>query len=164
MKTKELVLISLCSAIVFVCTSIIRFQLPISISSAGLIHIGNIAVTIISLNFNKRVSAFSSAIGMTLFDITSGYFIWAPFTFVIRYFMGHTISTVSKNENILYKDILAVSFGVIIMVGGYFIAGIILVGLPAAISGLAGDLVQVVIAFLGIVLSKVLAPYIKKFA
>ncbi|KNF10072.1 putative membrane protein [Gottschalkia purinilytica] len=56
-----------------------------------------------SIVFGKKKGAISGAIGMTIFDVLSGWVAWAPFTFVVRWIMGYIVGYY-VTEGILYGN------------------------------------------------------------
>lgn len=158
-KTKELVTSSLLIAVVFVSTYFVRIPSPFSLNSGGLIHLGNVMFFMAAIVFGKKQGAIAGAFGMGLFDILSGYIIWAPFTFIIRGVMGFTIGYFAnahgRKGNSLKWNIVGLSIASIFLVSGYFISNLILFhNLVSAIAAIYGDLTQVFIGFaLGIPLT-----------
>ncbi|WP_425448080.1 ECF transporter S component [Dethiothermospora halolimnae] len=168
MTTRDLVLNSLLIAIVFVATFMIKFHLPVSINDGGLVHMGTAALVAISIVFGKHRGAIAGGLGMFLFDVTSPFYMWAPFTLVIRFVMGYTIGTIAyangkKGENMFY-NIIAILISGVWMVAGYFCTNLILhhswVG---AVSSIYGDVLQVGIGlFIGLPLAMILKQVFKK--
>ena len=80
-----------------------------------------------------------------LADIVSGYFIYAPATFVIKGLMGLMVALIFKKFNKV-NDILRVVIcslvAEVIMVLGYFLYEIPLYGIGAAAVGMPGNLLQ----------------------
>lgn len=70
-KVKDLVITSLFIALVYVFTWIVKIQLPFA-PNGGLIHLGNVPFFLAAIFFDKRVGMTAGAIGMGLFDLTSG--------------------------------------------------------------------------------------------
>lgn len=70
-KVKDLVITSLFIALVYVFTWIVKIQLPFS-PNGGLIHLGNVPFFLTAIFFDKRVGMTAGALGMGLFDLTSG--------------------------------------------------------------------------------------------
>jgi uncharacterized membrane protein len=97
---------------------------------------------------------------MTLFDLTSAYFAWAPFTFIIRFAMGYiigymaNINNTSKTQYTIFT-FLGVIAASLIMIGGYYIAEFILYGnLYAPLQSVWGNFMQCVIgAIIGLPIS-----------
>lgn len=128
-STKDLTLYGLFIALVYVATNI---NIPAP-TPGGLFHLGNIMAFTIAIVFGKKAGAISGAFGMALFDILSPYFIWAPFTFVIRLAMGYVIgliankATNNKTKSIFYSFV-GILIATVIMIVGYYVAEVILYG------------------------------------
>lgn len=147
-KTQSIAILGLLIALTFVGT-FINFRLPLLPGNGGLIHLGNVAVIIASIIFGKKYGAISAAFGMGLFDIMSGWAIWAPFTFVIMgiggYLLGLTYEKLKLKPYIKY--ILALFVLTLIKVIGYYFAEVILYGnwiLP--FGSIPGNIAQIVVA------------------
>lgn len=157
LSTKNLVLMSLMIALVFLAGSIIKVP-----SLGGFVHIGDCMVFLSVIVLGKKKGAVASAIGMFLVDALGGYLFWAPFTFIIKglmaYVTGAIIEKMNKdNTKIGFKKeyILGFVVGGIVMVIGYFIAGTILAafltdkvglinGIAFAAKDIVGNIIQVV--------------------
>lgn len=129
-STKQLVITALMTALVFLAASVIKIP-----TIGGFIHIGDCMVFLSVMILGKKRGALSSGLGMFLVDITSGYYIWAPFTFIIKFFMayisGAIIEKINKGEEIIrfeHKYIGAFICGGLFMIIGYFIAGALIAG------------------------------------
>ena len=165
-KTTDLVETALLTALVFVSTAFINIKLPI-LSSGGLVHLGNVMLFTSALLFGKKKGAIAGALGMGLFDLTSGWALWAPFTFVIRGVMGYIIGSIaySKNrngENFIINAIAIVVSG-LWMIAGYYITEIILYGnWISPVSSIPGNITQIVVGLvIGLPFSKILKRYVK---
>ena len=148
LKTKQVVLAGLFTAIVFVCTYAIQITLP-GIATGGLIHLGNVALFTIAVVFGKKYGAISGALGMALFDILSPWAIWAPGTFIIRGIMGYAVGSISnggKSESkSFFRLLIALVLPSVWMILGYLGYNLLLYrDLPAAIASIPGDITQAV--------------------
>lgn len=157
--TRNLVITGLLTSLVCIAT-FINIRSPISVG--GLMHLGNTVLFMAAIVFGKRKAAFAGAFGMGLFDVMSGWILWAPFTFIIRGVMGYIIGAIAnangrKGSSSLW-NIIAILVGGIWMLAGYYITEIILYGdyiLP--IKSIPGNIVQIVLGLiLGLPLSKVI--------
>ncbi len=150
MKTKDIVMTGLLSAIVFLGVSILKFQPPFLPNNGGLVHLGTAMMVIINIVWGRKKCAYSAAIGMTLFDILSGYANWAIATFIIRFIMGNIMGYLSEIKFIKNKyliNIFSALVSGIFMTAGYYIAGAIIAGdFIAPIQSLPFDFLQVGIA------------------
>ena len=88
-KLRDLVRVSLMAAIIFVAAYMIHIP-----TAGGVVHLGDCMVFIAAVVLGKKRGAYASAIGMALFDILSGYAIWAPFTFVIKGIMAYIVGAI----------------------------------------------------------------------
>lgn len=129
--TKSLVLSGLLIALVFIATYFIRFTLPVSVNG-GLVHLGNVMLFAAAIVFGKKQGAIAGAFGMGLFDLVSGWTVWAPFTFVVRGGMGYIIGSIAnshgRNGQSLLWNIYAILAGSIWMLVGYYFTEVILYG------------------------------------
>lgn len=145
---REVAIYGLFIALVYIATRFINIPGP---TEGGLFHLGNVMFFTIAMVFGKRAGAISGGVGMALFDITSPYAVWAPFTLVIRFAMGYiighfaNIKVESKLKGSIYTGIGLFS-ACVIMLGGYYISEVILFGnWIAPIQSLWGNFMQCVV-------------------
>ncbi len=143
---RELTLMGLLVAVVFVMTYYIQIKLPIAVNG-GLIHLGNVALFTVALVLGKKRGAVAGAFGMGLFDLLSGWVAWAPYTFVIRGIMGFLIGGISglgeKNGRNMALNLGAILVGSLWMVAGYYAAeGIMFGNWTAPMTSVPGNLIQ----------------------
>ena len=87
------------------------------------------------------------AFGMGLFDLLSGWYLWAPFTFVIVGFMGFTVGAITEKHHGYGWNALAIAVACVIKVVGYYIAeGFIYGNWIAPATSIPGNLVQIGVA------------------
>ena len=164
-STKDLVETALLTTLVFVATAFINIRLPI-LSSGGLVHLGNVILFAAAILFGKKKGAIAGAVGMAIFDLSSGWALWAPFTLVVRGIMGYVVGTIAysnnKNGDNFLINILAVFVSGIWMIIGYYITEVILYGnLLAPVASIPGNITQLVV---GLVLGLPLAKILKRYA
>lgn len=163
-STKDLVETALLTALVFVATAFINIRLPI-LSSGGLVHLGNVILFAAAILFGKKKGAIAGAVGMAIFDLSSGWALWAPFTLVVRGIMGYIVGTIAysnnKNGDSFLFNVLAVIASGIWMIIGYYITEVILYGnLLAPVASIPGNITQLVVGLvLGLPLAKILKRY-----
>ncbi|MPM89229.1 hypothetical protein SDC9_136337 [bioreactor metagenome] len=91
----------------------------------------------------------AGGIGSAMADILGGYSHWALFTLIIKGFEGYFVGIIIKNSNNMIRTILATVVGTLIMVVGYFLAGIILKGSVIISAGsIPSNLVQGIISMI----------------
>lgn len=146
--TKTLVINALLIALTLVATMFINIRLPF-MGNGGLIHLGNVPLFIAAMVYGKKTGAIAGAFGMTMFDLISGWTLWAPFTFVIVGTMGYVIGVIVEKmqSKPILASVVAVVAALIIKVVGYYFTEVILYGnwiLP--FGSIPGNVMQVVIA------------------
>lgn len=145
-QTKKLVYAALGIALVFTCTVFINVRLPVA-ANGGLIHLGNVPLFIIAILYGRWLGALAGGIGMALFDVVGGWFLWAPFTLVIVGLMGYTVGAICEKNRTIKAYILALAAACIIKVAGYYGAeGIIYGNWLAPMASIPGNLVQIGVA------------------
>lgn len=155
-QTKKLVYAALGIALVFVCTVFVNVRLPIA-ANGGLIHLGNVPLFIIAILYGRWLGALAGGIGMALFDVVGGWFLWAPFTLIIVGLMGYTVGAICEKNQTLKAYGLALMAACIIKVVGYYGAeGIIYGNWLAPMTSVPGNLVQIGLA------SAIVLPVVRK--
>ena len=145
-KTREMIIISLAIALVYIATAFINVRLPL-MAQGGLIHLGNVPLFIFAIVFGPKVGAVSGAIGMGLFDLLSGWVLWAPFTVVIVGTMGYVVGALTKNHKAMNWYVSAIVAACAIKVVGYYIAeGFIYGNWVAPLASVPGNLCQIGVA------------------
>ena len=145
-------------ALTYIFTAFINVRLPIA-ANGGLIHLGNVPLFIGAFLFGKKTGAIAGGVGMGLFDLLSGWTLWAPFTFVIVGIMGFVVGKLTedeKHQNFKWY-VIAIASACVIKVVGYYIAEIVIYGnffSPAA--SIPGNLVQIGVA--AVIVLIVIAP------
>lgn len=176
-RTQDMVLVGLMAALAYVVTRFTSVAIGTGTFKA-VFHFGDGVVFLTALLFGKKKAALSGAVGMFLFDITSGYAAWSPFTFVIKGIMGYIVGSIAYRNSYVgdntKNNIFAIILGGIWMIVAYFIAGSILMylmpdkdlgkltiikSIVMAAGNIPSDIMQVVV---GGVLALPLAKAIRK--
>lgn len=146
LQTKQLVFAALGIALVFVCTVFVNVRLPIA-ANGGLIHLGNVPLFIIAILYGRWLGALAGGIGMALFDVVGGWFLWAPFTLAIVGLIGYTVGAICERYQGFKSYSLALLAACSIKVLGYYGAeGIIYGNWLAPMASVPGNLVQIGVA------------------
>ncbi|WP_110928187.1 ECF transporter S component [Bacillus massiliglaciei] len=145
-KTFDLILTAMLIALVFVATIFLNIKLPIT-ANGGLVHLGTAMLLIASILFGPKKGAIAGAVGMALFDLISGWTLWAPFTFITRGLQGYIVGKIAwsngRNGSSFTFNLLAAIISVPIMLAGYYVCETVIYGswiIPAA--SIPGNLVQ----------------------
>lgn len=143
-------------ALTYVFTAFINIRLPI-MANGGLIHLGNAPLFIFAVIFGKKTGAIAGGVGMGMFDLLSGWTVWAPFTFVIVGCMGYVTGIVTEKKRGYGWIIVAMFLALIIKIVGYYIAeGIIYGNWLAPLTSIPGNVIQVTVAI--IIVAVVITP------
>lgn len=158
-STRDIALLGVLIAVVAVAT---RLGLNITGTEGGYAHFGNVPLFIIAILLGKRKGAIAGGLGMALFDLLSEYFVWAPFTLIVRAVMGYIIGSFAWSNGRKGKSFIWNLIGILIasiaMLVGYYFTEVILYGSwIAAFNSIPGNLAQLVVGIaVGLPLSMVL--------
>ena len=122
---KDIVYIAFMAAVVFVATFMIQIPTP----TGGYVNVGDPMVFLAAILLGGRKGAIAAAIGGCLSDSIGGYYIYAPFTLVIKAGMALIVGAIiyrnsSKVSSPLNNIFAFVSAGIFEVVA-YFGAGIV---------------------------------------
>jgi uncharacterized membrane protein len=137
---RTLAVTAVMTAIVFVLTSIVRVPTP----AKGYIHLGDAGVFFTALAFGPWIGAAAGGLGTALADVGGGYLQWAPFSLLIHGLEGWVVGWISRRWPGVAGLVLSVAAGAIIVVAGYFVAGVFLSGVGAAVGELPLNVLQVI--------------------
>lgn len=143
-----LVVTAIFIALTYLFTAFINVRLPIA-ANGGLIHLGNVPLFIGAIIFGKKTGAIAGGVGMGLFDLLSGWTMWAPFTFVIVAIMGYVVGLITEkpSHQKFRWYVVAIGAALAIKIVGYYIAEMILYhSLVAPVASIPGNVVQIVVA------------------
>lgn len=149
---KMLVINGLAIALVLVTAMFIHIRIPIA-GVGGMIHLGDLPLFIFSLLYGRRTGALAGALGLALFDLFSGWTLWAPFSFVIAGAMGFTVGYFAEKnpQSRLAPYAFSIFLANLITIGGYYIVEGILYGNWLAPAG------SIPVNFLQVTLAAILA-------
>lgn len=135
-------------ALTYLFTAFINVRLPIA-ANGGLIHLGNVPLFIGAVIFGKKTGMLAGGIGMGLFDLLSGWTLWAPFTLVIVGLMGYVVGSMTEKESHqnYFWYVASIAAACVIKIVGYYLAEVIIYGnLLAPAASIPGNLVQIAVA------------------
>lgn len=160
-KVRDLVVTSLFIALVYVFTWIVKIQLPFS-PNGGLIHLGNVPFFLAAIFFDKRVGMTAGALGMGLFDLTSGWILWSPMTVISALIMGYILNKMNYKKYTLKSLILSFILVALVKVVVYYIGEIfILSSFAAPLASIPGNLIQIGVS--SVIVLVILKPMEKVF-
>ncbi len=170
---RRLTMAALMIALMTLATLIIRIPNP---ATQGYINLGDAMLFTIALVFGWRIGGIAGGVGSALADALGGYFIWAPWTLVIKGIEGILVGMIAwwgvldrrdarnSGDDQVGRDaesalaapggrhpgriaaFAAVLVGSAWMVTGYYLAGSVLFGGIAALTEIPGNLVQAGVA------------------
>ncbi|MCD7981648.1 MAG: ECF transporter S component [Clostridiales bacterium] len=143
---KSITVTAIFIALTYVFTALVNIRLPIA-ANGGLIHLGNIPLFIGAILFGKKTGFLAGGIGMGLFDLLSGWTIWAPCTFITVGLMGFVVGLIAEKHRSFRWYTLGIVLACVIKIVGYFIADIIIYhSALVALNSIPGNLIQVGVA------------------
>lgn len=146
---RRLTLAALSIALVTLATFVIRIPNP---ATQGYINLGDGLLFTLALVFGWRIGGLAGGVGSALADALGGYFIWAPWTLVIKGIEGILVGTIAfwgvrgGRQPGRIAAFVAVLVAGAWMVTGYYLAGSVLFGGVAALTEIPGNLVQAGVA------------------
>ena len=158
---RELAASAVMGALVCVATLLIQIPIP---ATKGFFNVGDALVIVSALTFGPFVGLFAGGVGSSLADLIGGWYVWVPFTLVIKGIEGFLTGAVIvlDEEQGRKKLILAWFIGGLEMVAGYFIVQYYMYGFSAAFVEVPFNIVQMAVSgIVGIPLSVVLKQRIK---
>lgn len=174
-STSGIVQIGLMAALTYIATAFIS----IPVGDNAVLHIGDAVLFLCAILLGKKRGAVAAAIGMTFFDLFSPYYIWAPFTFVIKGVMAYIAGAIAYRGGFegekFWNNLFAFIVAGIVMIFGYFLAGGCLnhfvYGMPTigqgfvvALKDIPANILQVVGGIvIGLPLSISLKKYLAKY-
>lgn len=136
----NMVFCGLFSAIIFVVTRFI--QVPVF---SGYVHFGDALIYIVASTLGGPWALAAASLGATFADISSGFVVYAPVTFIIKMLIALPFALVNgKSKKILTK--ITAFFTIlagIITVFGYFIADLVIYKTYAFVN-IPGNVIQAV--------------------
>ncbi len=171
--TKKMILSALFAALTCVGTMIIKIPTP----TLGYIHPGDGFVILSGLLLGPLWGGLAAGIGSALSDLIGGYFIYVPVTFIIKalsaivaFVSYRAVSKLFKNKSIISLIVSGLAAEAI-MVAGYFLFEIFMLSvvnhtslIAGVASALAGIIPNVIQGVVGIILSSVLYPLLRRLS
>lgn len=142
-RTTMLAVTAMFIVLVFVFT---RIGFTVTAFLGTYVHLGNIPLFIAAILFGRKVGMIAGGVGMALFDATSPFVAWAPFTLVIVGLMGYVTGLIAERHNRYPWYILAMALAVVIKLIGYYLAdGIIVGNWVAPVASIPANFLQVAV-------------------
>ncbi len=135
---RRITLTALMAALIFVLTYI-----PvIPLGPGGFVHLGDVGITFAAAAFGPWVAMVAGGLGTAFADIALGYAQWAVFSFIVHGVQGAALGLIIGQRLTWVKAVLATLASIVIIAGGYFLAGIPLIGVAASWTYIPANIVQ----------------------
>jgi uncharacterized membrane protein len=122
-------------------------QIPIP-ATEGFFNVGDSMIMVAALTFGPSVGAIAGGLGSALADFLGGWYIWVPFTFImkgIEGFLAGWILKMGSGKPGKMRLVFAWIIGGLEMVFGYFLIQVYMYGFAAALAELPFNFVQMLI-------------------
>jgi len=160
--TREIAISAIMAALI--CATTLLIQIPIP-ATQGFFNVGDAMVMVAALTFGPIVGFFAGGFGSSLADLIGGWYVWIPFTLVIKGlegFLAGSIMVLDGEDKGVKKRIVAWIVAGSEMVVGYFLVQYYMYGLGAALTEMPFNILQMVVGgIIGIPLSIVIAQRMK---
>ena len=149
-NTKLIVLSALLAAVIAVCT---RFtSIPI-FGGMGYVHVGDAFVFLAAAILPTPYALAASAIGGGLADLMSGFVAYILPTAIIKALMALMFFGKKADKLISKKNIISMLLAIVVLVGGYYIAEVIMYqSFASPLMGMLWNLAQGVFSGIGFLL------------
>ena len=161
MKTKNLIMSAVLTAIVCIATMVVKIPLAF-----GYVNLGDCFVLLSAFLLPMPYCLFPAARGSCLADIFSGYAVYAPATFIIKGLMAlcaYFIFKALKRVKPIWAYLLSALVAEIIMVLGYLVFETFLYGFTVAIVNVPFNSLQGLVGIITAVVSVNILKKIKFF-
>lgn len=155
---KKVIYAALFAALCCIGTMVIQIPVP---ATQGIVHLGDAFVILSGVVLGPFYGFLAAGIGSALANLLAGHVIWAPATLLIKGGLALVSGLIwiwcKKHHKSRYIALTLAGVANMIMVAlGYFLyGGAIVVGFPAAATGIPMDLLQ---GLAGLVLAQALFP------
>ncbi|MHA2034414.1 MAG: ECF transporter S component [Candidatus Thorarchaeota archaeon] len=160
--TLYLVLLAIMTALTTVATVIIAIPFP---TSSGYLNFGDVLVMTSGLLLGPVGGFVAGGVGSMMGDIALGYVHFAPITFIVKGTEGLLVGVGTLRSRgsgkLRLGDVIGIILGAIVMMLGYYLAEIPMVGQPAALAELISlNSIQVTV---GGVVTALIGPRIREY-
>ncbi len=132
--------IAVLAALTTVLTKLVQVPLP----ARGYINLGDVAIVFTAVALGPFSGAFAGGLGTALADLLSGpYAFWAPISLVVHGLQGLLVGLIARiRPGNVALQVLGGAAGIVVMAGGYLVAGLFLEGTGPALTEVPGNLIQ----------------------
>ena len=138
-NTNKIVYSAMFSALIYVSTAFLRLPVPMP---SGYIHLGDTFIFVACYYFGGIYGIAASAIGAALADVTLGFSVYALPTLAVKSAMAITLILLFKVSKKIGWSVLWMAAASVVMLIGYFITDIFLVGASYAFTSMLTGILQ----------------------
>ncbi|MFW9845263.1 MAG: ECF transporter S component [Candidatus Thorarchaeota archaeon] len=155
-------LLAVLTALTTIATVIIAIPFP---TSTGFLNFGDVLVMLSGLLLGPAGGFIAGGVGSAMGDVVLGYIHFAPITLVVKGCEGLVVGAFCRRaraaELLTVWDIVGLVLASLVMMGGYFLAEIPLVGYGAALAELMTlNWIQVTV---GSIVTAIVGPVARRF-
>ena len=143
-KTQILCVAGVFAALVFIATGVLPIRIPLP--GGGYAHLGDVFVFLAAVCLPQPFALAAAGIGAAAADLFAGFFVYAPFTFVIKAAIT-LLFTARKSKMLNLRNVAALFGALAVTVGGYYGAEVLLYGSTSApLANITGNVMQVAVS------------------
>ncbi len=162
--TVYIVLLALMTALTTVATIVFVIPFP---STAGYFNLGDAMVMISGLLLGPVGGLIAGGVGSAMGDVALNYLPYAPITLVVKGGEGLVVGTISRyamsDRNFSFWDILAVILGSVIMLAGYFVCEVLILGISSGFALLELITINSIQVIMGSIIALIVGPILRYF-
>ena len=119
-------------AVLIALTTVFTLSVRVPTPARGYVNFSDVAITFSALAFGPWVGAIVGGVGTAIADLVGGYPVYAPISLIVHGLQGLVIGLIGYRQRSVWMLILAWLAGAVVMVVGYLIGGIPIVGLATS--------------------------------
>ncbi|MHA2423238.1 MAG: ECF transporter S component [Candidatus Thorarchaeota archaeon] len=162
--TIYIVLLALMTALTTVATVVFIIPFP---STTGYFNLGDAMVMISGMLLGPIGGFIAGGAGSAMGDVALNYLPFAPITFVVKGGEGFVVGMISRytkdRELASIWDFLAVILGSIVMLSGYFVGEVIILGISTGFALLELITINSIQVIMGSIAAIIIGPILRSF-
>lgn len=156
MNTNKIIIrASMLAALTFIFTIVIKIPSPIG----GYLNLGDAVVLLSGAILSPLYAFLSAAVGSAVADLSAGFFIYAPATFIIKGLMALLVSFILKHKRTALSRISAGLLAETVMISGYYVFEGFLYGFGVSLINVFPNVLQ---GLVGLVIGMILIRFFKQ--
>jgi uncharacterized membrane protein len=132
-------------AVLIALTTVFTLSVRVPTPAKGYVNLSDVAITFSALAFGPWVGAIAGGVGAGIADLIGGYPVYAPISLLVHGLQGLVIGLIGYRQRSIWMLILAWFAGAVVMVLGYLVGGIPIVGLATSALDIPANAFQALI-------------------